>query len=73
MYVNLHCLGNGKDPDVMKMVMQKHIILLNQKFTTDKYTTQAIDSVTSTINDWFNQADYGTYAKLEQILFDYNK
>ena len=29
---------------------------------------QAIDSVISTINDRFNQADYGMYAKLEQIL-----
>ena len=26
----------------MKMVMQKHIILLNQKFTTDKYTTKQL-------------------------------
>ena len=53
----------------MKMVMQKHTILLNQKFTTDKHTSyQAIDSVISTINDRFNQADYGIYTKLEQIL-----
>ena len=29
---------------------------------------QAIDSVISTINGRFNQADYGMYAKLEQIL-----
>ena len=29
---------------------------------------QAIDSVISTINDHFNKADYGMYAKLEQIL-----